>query len=179
MKKVSPFGSPWRSSPSLATIDSTAGNSWYQGADPSRGNSMDWLNQASLFDSLTVSRGILDIDLRPKKSQRRSKAKRESIRQRQITRWSYRRSNYVCPWAMSIPFSAHIVFRHQASTHNSLGTSAFRKLYYTEFLFLCLRTLSLSKSGTSWNNNRITTSASIRQTSRLAVFSDREWVMVL
>jgi hypothetical protein len=29
---------------------------------------------------------------------------------------------------MSVPFNAHIVFRHQASKHNSLAASAFRGL---------------------------------------------------
>jgi hypothetical protein len=79
---------------------------------------------------------------------------------------------------MSVPFSAHIVFLHQASTHKSMATSAFRRLCCVQLTSGSPLALSFSKSGMSWNGNRMT-SASTRQKSRLAVFSDRGWVVVL
>jgi hypothetical protein len=58
----------------------------------------------------------------------------------------------------------------QAQQH---GDICIRGLCCAQFMSGSPRALSFSKSETSWNGNRITTSTSIRQTSRQAVFSDR------
>jgi hypothetical protein len=73
---------------------------------------------------------------------------------------------------MSVPFSAHITFRPQASMHNSLVASAFRRLYCAQFTSGFPQALSFSKSGMNWNSNRITINASISQTLYLVVLSD-------
>jgi hypothetical protein len=47
---------------------------------------------------------------------------------------------------MSVPVSENIVFRHQASTHNSLATSVFHRLYCAQFTLASPQALSFSKA---------------------------------
>jgi hypothetical protein len=67
-----------------------------------------------------------------------------------------------------------------SSTHEQqYGDTCIPQALFCTITFGSPQALSFSKSGTSWNGNRIGTSASMRQTSRLAVFSDRVLVVVL
>jgi hypothetical protein len=47
---------------------------------------------------------------------------------------------------MSVPFTGHIVFRYQVSTHNNMATSSSRRLYCAQFTPGSPLVLSFSKA---------------------------------